>query len=225
MLKPSALQQGAIPGKAVEKLTLFRLLPFLIGSSIPQDNTYCTRYLLFRSICDIVLAPVIKTSWLSPLSALITEFLKSFQKLFPDKFTPKIHFLVHYPRLIKQHGPLRAHWCLRYEAKHLYFKRLSSIVNNYQNIAKTLANRYQMRQCWEAQSTGHHVSEDVPYSLIEICLNALPSQLREIIAEDSAELNETLWKTKQVIYDRVKYTTGDFLILDLVHAEEIPVFF
>lgn len=224
LLKPSALQQGAIPGKAVEKLTLFRLLPFLIGSSIPQDNTYWALYLLFRSICDIVLAPVIKTSWLSPLSALITEFLKSFQKLFPDKFTPKIHFLVHYPRLIKQHGPLRAHWCLRYEAKHLYFKRLSSIVNNYQNIAKTLAKRYQMRQCWEAQSTGHHVSEDVPYSLIEIRLNALPSQLREIIAEDSAELNETLWKTKQVIYDRVKYTTGDFLILDLVHAEEIPVF-
>lgn len=159
-----------------------------------------------------------------PTVALITEFLKSFQSLFPDKFTPKIHFLVHYPRLIEQHGPLRAHWCLRYEAKHLYFKRVASVVNNYQNIAKTLAQRYQMRQCWEAQSAGNHGLEDVPYSLIELPLHALPSKLREIIAEETSELGETLWKTKQLVYDRVRYTTGDFLILDLVHAEEIPVF-
>lgn len=62
LLKPSALLQDVIPGKAVEKLTLFQLLPFLIGSFIPQENTYWALYLLFRSICDIVLAPVIKTS-------------------------------------------------------------------------------------------------------------------------------------------------------------------
>lgn len=67
LLKPSALHQGVIPGKAVEKLTLFRLLPFLIGSFVPQEDSYWALYLLCRSICDIVLAPVIKTCWLSPL--------------------------------------------------------------------------------------------------------------------------------------------------------------
>ena len=107
----------------------------------------------------------------------------------------------------------------------MYFKCISSVVNNYQDMAKTLARCSQMRQCREAQSTGNLGSEDLPYSLIEIPLRALPSELREIIAEDTEELSETLWRTKQLLYDRVKYTTGDFLILDLVLAEEIPVFF
>ncbi|XP_049341205.1 uncharacterized protein LOC111192620 isoform X1 [Astyanax mexicanus] len=222
-LRQTVLQGSGIQGKAVEKLVLFRLLPFLIGNFVPKRNTHWDLYLLLRSVCDILLAPVIKTSWLSPLTALITDFLTSFQRSFPDDFIPKIHYLVHYPRLIENFGPLRAHWCLRYEAKHLYFKRLSSVVNNYQNIAKTLAKRYQMRQCWESQSSTTN-SEVVPDNVTKIPLRALPAPLMEIVASDSANLAESVWKAKQLEHDRVQYKVGDFYILDLLHAEEIPVF-
>ncbi|XP_066509129.1 uncharacterized protein [Hoplias malabaricus] len=225
LLRQTILQGSGIQGKAVEKFVLFRLLPFLIGDFVPKRNSYWDLYLLLRSVCDILLAPVIKTSWLSPLTALITEFLTSFQRLFPDDFIPKIHYLVHYPRLIENFGPLRAHWCLRYESKHLYFKRLSSVVSNYQNIAKTLAKRYQMRQCWESQCSTSWNSEAVPHSVTEIPLRVLPSQLREIFVSDTASFADSVWKTKHLEHDRVQYKVGDYYILDLLHAEEIPVFF
>ena len=51
-------------------------------------------------------------------------------------------------------GPLRHLWCLRFEAKHQFFKRLACIVYNFKNISKTLAHRHQMQQCWESTSLG-----------------------------------------------------------------------
>ena len=34
-------------------------------------------------------------------------------------------------------------WCMRYEAKHNYFKRLASNLGNFTNVAVSLAERHQ----------------------------------------------------------------------------------
>jgi len=33
---------------------------------------------------------------------------------------PKFHYLVHFPHQIIQYGPMRNHWCMRYEAKNVF---------------------------------------------------------------------------------------------------------
>ncbi len=98
------------------------------------------------------------------------------------------------------------------------------MVNNYQNITKTLAKRYQMRQCWEAQSSSIPNSEATPGSVTEIPLCILPLGLRQVIAENIGAELESAWETKRLEHDRVSYKVGDFFIFDLAHAEEIPVF-
>ena len=45
-------------------------------------------------------------------------------------------------------GPLSCMWCMRYEAKHSYFKHLAHVLGNFKNIPKTLAEHHQMYMCY-----------------------------------------------------------------------------
>ena len=45
-------------------------------------------------------------------------------------------------------GPMKRTWCMRFEAKHRYFKRLATYIGNYKNVAYTLATRHQGQQCY-----------------------------------------------------------------------------
>lgn len=45
-------------------------------------------------------------------------------------------------------GPMVRTWCMRYEAKHRYFKRLASFMGNFTNVPYTLAARHQNQQCY-----------------------------------------------------------------------------
>ena len=45
-------------------------------------------------------------------------------------------------------GPLVRHWTMCYEAKHQHFKQLARVIGNYINICHTLAERYQLCQCY-----------------------------------------------------------------------------
>ena len=45
-------------------------------------------------------------------------------------------------------GPISRYWCMRFEAKHNYFKSLAQRVKCYKNIAKTLSSRHQKLMCY-----------------------------------------------------------------------------
>ena len=45
-------------------------------------------------------------------------------------------------------GPVSRFWCMRFEAKHSYFKSLAHRVKCFKNIQKTLADRHQHLMCY-----------------------------------------------------------------------------
>ena len=51
-------------------------------------------------------------------------------------------------------GPLVRHWCMRFEAKHNYFKTLAQGMYNFKNICKSLAQRHQRFQCYWLSHEG-----------------------------------------------------------------------
>ena len=51
-------------------------------------------------------------------------------------------------------GPMVRSWCMRYEAKHRYFKQLASILGNFTNVAYSLAVRHQRLQCLKVDPLG-----------------------------------------------------------------------
>lgn len=83
-LTESVLRDAALPGKTIEKWTLFHLLPLMIGRFVLKDSPHRHLYLLLQNICDIILAPQIKLSWLGYLSSLIAEFLAEVQQIYPQ---------------------------------------------------------------------------------------------------------------------------------------------
>ena len=115
--------QGQISVSASESWCLFRLLPFIIGDVVAEDNYAWKMYMLLADIFDIIMAPEQEVNDISYLQMLIPEFLSSFAAHSPDLFKPKFHFLVHYPTLMKKFGPLRHLWCMRFESFHRKIKK------------------------------------------------------------------------------------------------------
>ena len=53
---------------------------------------------------------------------------------------------------VNRFGPLMRSWCMRYEAKHHYFKRLAIVFGNFINVSYPLAKRHQEGVCYRLQS-------------------------------------------------------------------------
>lgn len=205
------LSDGQIVGKAVEKWTLLRTIPLIIGNRISKSDKNWQLILCLRNIAEILLAPTISIHWISPLAELITSFLTVFKSLFPDSITPKLHFLVHYPRLIQDFGPPRAHWCMRFEAKHLYFKKVSQVVCNFKNICSSLANRNQLRQCWDWQGDKVPGRDECSAAVSRLDFNELDKPLQEKLMCYSKGLHEeNIWSSKNILLNTVKYSLGNF---------------
>ena len=56
--------------------------------------------------------------------------------------TPKQLYLVQLPSLILKFGPLIRSWCLRFEAKHAYFKDQGRIIKNFKQLPLSLSRGY-----------------------------------------------------------------------------------
>ena len=79
----------------------------------------------------------------------------------------QIFFLQHLlpvaiPFILCRIGPLIRHWCMWYEAKHSYFKRLAKNAWNFRNIGKTLVSRHQWLMCYYLNSAevGHSFMDE-----------------------------------------------------------------
>ena len=82
---------------------LGRLLPLLMGKFIPKEDTRWENYLVLLHITDYLLAPSIHPDEVAHLKALIEDHHSTFAKLYPEaSVIPKMHYMVHMPRLILQ---------------------------------------------------------------------------------------------------------------------------
>lgn len=68
-----------------------------------------------------------------------------------------------YALLKIRYGPLVNYWCMGYEAKHSFFKRLSSIIGNYITLPLTLAKRHQHLQCYRMVCPTKFLYKDLKF--------------------------------------------------------------
>jgi len=220
---------GSVVGSASQKWQLYVMLPRLLGTYLDENDVSWEVYLLLREITDIVFAPVVSTSSLSYLDGVISEFLTRFVSVFGTSLTPKFHYLIHYPRLIKMYGPLRKLWCMRFEAKHQYFKSVVSSLGNYINVAGTMAQRHQMRQCLEFSS--HDLLHSEPFCVSTtkaLQMSYLPAELRFTIAarlQADVDVTDAITVTQRLRKSHITYAVNSCYVVGVVEQEEIPVYF
>ncbi|XP_064469693.1 uncharacterized protein LOC135384421 [Ornithodoros turicata] len=108
---------------ASQKCCLFRLMPLIFGPIVPDVNHKWELFLIFRELADIILAEKMTSECPQYLEDKIEDCFMTFLAKYPNaRVPPKLHYMVHYPRVTTELGPLRQYWCLRFEAKHQFLQ-------------------------------------------------------------------------------------------------------
>ena len=157
------------------------------------------------------------------LRYMIDDHHSHSKKLFPDtNLMPKHHFMVHYPDIIIQVGPIvNGTWCMRCEAKHAIGKTLASVVCNFKDICYTIAERHQIRQCHQWFTKGDTVDDAIgPVSAPLVS----DTEGRELLLNRVNGLMETdeVFTAKRVAVKGTEYRTG--MMVAAGFSNELPAF-
>ena len=80
-----------------------RILPILLGDYIPEDDERWENFLRMMDIVDRLLSPKVSEDDATYIKWLISDHHREFCRLYPESSViPKMHFMVHMPRLIVQ---------------------------------------------------------------------------------------------------------------------------
>lgn len=146
--KPSPIsldKHGHLIGqRAAQTWCLIRFLPLILDDLLNSEIISKWNVLiLLLEIMDIVFSDKITIGMTLQLQNLIEEHHKLFLVEFDLQLLPKHHFMVHYPRLIREMGPLIQLWTMRFESKHSFFTNMIKKIGNYKDLCQTLAQRHQ----------------------------------------------------------------------------------
>lgn len=172
--KPSLVDQHHLQGaklrqNAAQLMTLSNVLPLLVFGHVPEDDERLENLIRLNQILNLMLAFEIHIDDVPLLQQMINIHHSCFLHLYPDiNPTPKMHFMIHLPSQILRFGPLRHSWCMRYEAFHLRFKILCSVIKNFRNIALSLSTRFQFLRAYELLRTTNSNTSTFLYSGNEI---------------------------------------------------------
>lgn len=134
-------------------LILLKILPFILNDI---DSEYVKFILKLIQIVQIILAPVISLGTVLRLRYMIEQHLHQFKELFSESsIIPKQHYMLHLPSQIISFGPLVKIMCMRFEAKHSYFKQWASKLN-FKNVCKLLVNHNQILECCQNEIGTEH---------------------------------------------------------------------
>ncbi|CAN7988318.1 unnamed protein product [Ixodes hexagonus] len=201
-----------LKGTASEKWCLLRLLGLNLGDLVPEGDADWELYLQFREIVDIVFATVIPCEYLPHLETTVQTFLVDFaQRYGAAAITPKMHYLVHYARLIRELGPLSQFWSMRFEPKHQYFKSLASRIKNFRNITLTLSTRHQLMQSHQLKEFSFD-SDLVTSSGKPVEQSALPPCAQEVLPLSARQVS-------RASLDHRDYRCGTVLVKPSQDAE------
>lgn len=144
-----AFDKTGIGLKAAQSWCLIRHTPLIFKSIFESNDNkelkhICQLIVLLNQIMNIIFAPKITDEMIEKLIDLIREHHQLYLRVSPSKkLKPKHRFMIHYARIIRKMGPLILLWCMRFEGKHLPFKKLAQCTQNFVNICKTFAFRHQ----------------------------------------------------------------------------------
>lgn len=225
----SLKRESVFPMTAVETLNFMQLLPFMIGDMVPEGDEIWMNYLQIVQITALVISPLASQKSIATLKQLIFSHNYNFKKLFPHvNFTPKLHYLTHFPRQIILFGPARNHWCMRFEAKHGLFKMKKW--RSFKSLEKSVALYHQRWMCLQQSGVGNGKSEtylykgDVVREGIVIPVDLTPCEIKNYIQEHfDCLVHQDILQTDSVNIHEISYALGKVLLYEYSENSE-PVF-
>ena len=221
-VKKQHLSNSNISGTASQKLCLFRLFPIIFAGVIDRLSLY-PLYTILREIVSYIYGNTIRKSWLSYLDGLCKQFYCLMIERLPGRVTPKVHFITEYPRSIEKHGFPLLNSCIRFEAKHLYFKQLANRTFNYKNPLLTMSKRHQLRNCLLCHSNSFFSSSLNARSYKAITLMNLSTPVKRLLM-NNIEHFDLIHESFSIYYHSIHIKPNAIIVRDLAHTEAIPIF-
>jgi hypothetical protein len=221
-----SLQNGRISATATQKLCLFKLFPIMFSNFINQMPSF-TVYIQLREILDLVLSIPFRRQWLPVLYDLSVAFQQSMIIHFPHQLIPKLHFITEYSQMIDDYGPAIKQWSMRYEACHAYYKKITLRSNNYKNISKMLASRYQLRNIFKYSRMNYELRNfDQVIKVQKVENNIFNNSMKQILVSHFGNINfsQDLMQCSRFYHDNKEYNRSCVYIVDLIESTEIPKF-
>lgn len=222
-LSEIALKSDMLPLSASQMWCLTRILSLAVGFHVPRDDKIWALYLQLRNVLDIVFAPVISSDELILLGVQIEEYLQMHVDCFPDEsLKNKHHHLVHYPRLMREVGPLYPLWCMRFESKHQRSKTVMNMSCNFKNVPLTIATRHQYDVAHRMIASEGIEATETRLGKGEVVMLSHLKNGREINVCMNVGLNFELYHCKSLEMFGTIYSCGCYLLAAI--EDEKPLF-
>lgn len=233
-IKLSELKNNHFRMTAREMLTFTLLLPLMIQDLVPRADKVWKFLLCLIDILDIVLMPTISEIDITILKSLIRLHNEQYQEIFNEHLKPKYHFLIHYPTIIRNSGPLKHLWSMRFEAKHKIFKNFANNTSSRKNLPLTLSIKYSMQFSHFVLENNllknkifYFNSEKASQSLLNnkkyynyLKANELQHVTSSLLFQDECIFKGTCYKKSYYIPHRIKNIFGFFEIVECILFEE-----
>lgn len=138
-IKQKNLDNGQIIIASAQMSFLVSYFGIIIGDLIPPDDPVWLFYSTIVDIINIVTLSVVTEQQILTLEMLIESHNKQFTYLFNLDLKPNHHLLTHYPRIIREMGPLKQMSCEKFESYHQVAKKHAKMVTSRLNILLTLS--------------------------------------------------------------------------------------
>lgn len=215
-----------LSGNAVQNWNLLRFLPLIIGDLIQdKEDEIWELYLSLKEITEYYCAPKITINQVGYLEQLIDFFLlemKEMEEHFEKCFIPKLHSLKHAATLILIFGPLIRLFTLRYESKHVFFKRVVRTCKNFINITHTMTKKYVSRFAYD------HMSQILPPDVEYDPNHSTCIDLKCASEDKVAAIPHDIIVSKTEVMDMVtvkgiKYEKGFYVVLNQEGTSDLLV--
>lgn len=88
---------------AAQMWLMARILPLIVGDLVPEGDPYWDNYITMMRITDLLFTNKLHEDGVGYLAHLIYSHHTKFKQLYPNQSViPKMHFMVHMPRLTLQ---------------------------------------------------------------------------------------------------------------------------
>jgi hypothetical protein len=130
IFKENSFDENSFSMTATHVWTLCKIFPLIIGEKLKDDILYM-HFVSLLEIFQILNGDKFNENILQELEERIFQYLSEFKSLYNRPITAKLHFLLHYPRSIRNFGAPREFSTMRFESKHSYFKKVQQATHNH----------------------------------------------------------------------------------------------
>lgn len=186
---------------AAQARCLLTYLPFILYEYLdnPKLKIVWNCFESLLKISEIIYSNLIDEIDCQMLQSEVTSFLEGIQRHFNGKFIPKLHFMLHYPYVIRKSGPLVHMNMFRTESKHKQLKDFAVTSRNFRNINKTIIIKHQQWIVEQGFTYRNNITHSIPFALRD-----------ETFIDNKKIFEEHFHDRLQNIYEIISYDFNSF---------------